>query len=448
MNKTIQRFGLLIACFAMATMSVIGQQVGTNSPYGRYGYGELSNPSIGAMDAMGGISYGVRRSQSVNPGNPASYSKIDTLTMVFDFGVSGHLSRLSDGTNSRDFYNGNLDYVAMQFPLFRGVGASVGLLPFSKVGYNFGTTKSLQDVIYQESYRGTGGLNQLYAGLAWAPVKNFSIGANFGFLFGNFQYSNVVTPVTVTGSLLGETKFAYSIRDFKWDIGAQYTIPVDKKSNITLGAVYSPAVKASAVVYPTEMMYNGDPYQNPYISPVQVLKTDTLAAQDFALPHSFGFGFTYSNESWLMGGDATYQLWKGIAYPAQLDNLTDDTRFRNRYKVNAGLEYVKDPMSNRFGDRLRLRGGVSFANSYNNVNVVNPVNNQHIGMGGYKELGVNFGIGLPVRNTLSGHVSMLNIGFGYSKQFPELESMIAQDLFKVSVSMNVNEFWFFKRQFD
>jgi hypothetical protein len=45
---------------------------------------------------------------------------MDTLTFIFDFGISGHLARMKDGVSDpRDFYNGNLDYVAMQFPLFK-----------------------------------------------------------------------------------------------------------------------------------------------------------------------------------------------------------------------------------------------------------------------------------------------------------------------------------------
>src|SRR5690554_5520968 len=57
MNIKKKRFSLLIA-FLTITLVIFSQQVGSNSPYGRYGYGVLSNPSIGASEAMGGISYG------------------------------------------------------------------------------------------------------------------------------------------------------------------------------------------------------------------------------------------------------------------------------------------------------------------------------------------------------------------------------------------------------
>lgn len=164
MNITAKRFFSLSLLLVVA-LTAFSQQVGSNSPYGRYGYGLLSNQTFGASEAMGGISYGVRRSQQVNPGNPASYSKLDTLTFIFDFGLSAQYSDLSDDNNKQYFWNGNLDYVAIQFPIIKKIGASVGLIPFSKTGYNFGQSKSA-GVVHNEIFRGDGGLSQVYAGIA------------------------------------------------------------------------------------------------------------------------------------------------------------------------------------------------------------------------------------------------------------------------------------------
>lgn len=447
MNIRKKRFFLLIALLTI-TVVTFAQQVGSNSPYSRYGYGLLSNPALGASEGMGGISYGLRRSQQVNPGNPASYSELDSLTFIFDFGVSGHMARLNDDVNRRDFYNGNLDYVAIQFPLIRNMGASIGLLPFSKTGYNFGDRRSLAGIQYLETYRGTGGLTQLYGGLAWEPVKYISVGANIHYLFGSFSHSSVVTPVA-TSALIGETKYSYAFRELKYDLGLQFTYPIDKNRSVTLGAVYTPQVNARADVNPTEMLYTGDPYENPWLSPSQILITDTLKDASFQLPHTFGVGFTYSTDKFLIGLDGTYQLWKNLDYPAQLDDLTAENRFNNAYRLNAGMEYVIDPLSQNFFQRIRFRGGLSFANSYANFSVTTPDSGTGESvMGSFKEYGVSVGLGLPFHDYMSGHISMLNIGLGYSRQQPDHKFMISQDMFKVSINMNINEFWFFKRQFN
>lgn len=448
MNIRKKRFYFLIAFLTIGTV-VFAQNVGTNSPYSRYGYGLMMNPVPSASEAMGGIGYGLRRSQEVNWTNPASYSRIDSLTFIFDVGASGHLALLNDGVaDPRNFYNGNLDFAAMQFPLFRKMGASIGLLPFSKMGYNFAAGRSLSNMQYREVYRGTGGLNQLYAGLAWEPFRNFSIGANLSYLFGNFSRSSVVIP---NAGLVGETKHLYSFHELKYDLGIQYTYAIDKTRSLTFGAVYSPQLNMKSDVKPTEMLYISDPYDSPLnSSPAQILKSDTLSNASFQLPHTFGAGFTYSNGRFLVGLDGTYQLWKELDYPDVLDNLSKENRFNNAFRVNAGMEYVIDPMSQNFFHRIRFRGGLSFANSYSNVSVNDP--NDLTGgtrsIGSFNEYGINVGLGLPFMDYMSGRVSMLNIGFGYSRQQPDIDHMVRQDMLKVSVSMNINEMWFFKRQFN
>ena len=399
MNIRKKRFSLLIAFLTITTV-ILAQQVGLNSPYSRYGYGLLSNPTPSGSEAMGGIGYGLRRSQQVNWINPASYSRIDTLTFIFDMGVSGHLARMNDDVNeARDYYNGNFDYVAMQFPLFRNVGASIGLLPYSKMGYNFGGPRSTSSTQYYETYRGSGGLSQVYAGIAWEFMKNISIGVNISYLFGDYSRSSLVTP-NHASALLEESKYSYSFKELKYDIGVQYTYPLSRGRSVTVGAVYSPKLNAGADVNPTEMLYVNDPYENPWTLPAQVLKTDTLKNASFQLPHTFGAGISYSTKNFLVGLDGTYQIWKNLAYPDVLDNLSKSDRFNNTFRVNAGVEYVSDPFSQNFFRRVRLRGGLSYSNSYNNFNVNDP-NNLQSGtvskLGSYNEYGINVGLGLPFR---------------------------------------------------
>ncbi len=444
-----KKFFLLFALFAVLTDG-FSQQVGSDSPYGRYGFGVLQNQALGASEAMGGISYGLRRSQQVNPGNPASYSKLDSLTFVFDFGVSGQYSTLSDGTNRRGYYNGNLDYVAIQFPLFHKVGASIGLTPYSKTGYNFGQTLSKSNIIYQEIFRGTGGLSQLYFGAAYTPLKYLSVGANVSYLFGNFEFTNVSIPQTSTTATVGQERKAFSIRDLKYDFGVQLIYPIDNQKSLTLGAVYSPKLQTKSTLYLSEMLFDADPYTNPGQTPKEILDNDTINGQTFQLPHTFGLGIAYSGKNLLVGIDGTFQQWKGLSYPDVLDALDSQNRFNNTFRVNLGAEYVIDPYSRNFWDRIRFRMGVSYNNSYSNVNIVNPssVTGESLGVGGFKEYGINFGLGLPLRDNFSGKMSMFNIGFSYNTQRPEKSYMIKQDMFKITLNMNVNELWFFKRQFD
>ena len=122
----------------MLTQLVVFGQNNTSSPYTRLGYGDLADRSFGAGRAMGGVGIGLRSPKQINPMNPASYSCMDSLTFIFDFGASFQSARYSDGTNKYKNLNGNIEYLAVQFPITRWLAMSAGLLPYSFVGYKFG----------------------------------------------------------------------------------------------------------------------------------------------------------------------------------------------------------------------------------------------------------------------------------------------------------------------
>ena len=82
---------LLVFLLMMLSGATIAQN-NTNSPYTRYGYGQLADQGSGNSKAMGGVAYGLRDKYQVNFANPASYTAIDSLTRntvgSMDFGGS------------------------------------------------------------------------------------------------------------------------------------------------------------------------------------------------------------------------------------------------------------------------------------------------------------------------------------------------------------------------
>ncbi len=87
----------LCALLLMTFAGVAVAQNNTNSPYTRYGYGDLVNQNFGNSKAMGGIAFGLRDGSQINPLNPASYTAIDSLTFLFEGGVSMQNANISDG---------------------------------------------------------------------------------------------------------------------------------------------------------------------------------------------------------------------------------------------------------------------------------------------------------------------------------------------------------------
>ena len=118
---------LLVLLLTILSGAAVAQN-NTNSPYTRYGYGDLVNQNFGNSKAMGGIAFGLRDGSQINPLNPASYTAIDSLTFLFEGGASLQNSNISDGSVKLNVKNSSFDYIAMQFRLHRRVAMSIGWL--------------------------------------------------------------------------------------------------------------------------------------------------------------------------------------------------------------------------------------------------------------------------------------------------------------------------------
>ena len=81
------------------------------------------------VKAIGGVAYALRDPYHVNAMNPASYSAVDSLTFIFDGGLTLQNSNFSNGETKINAKNSSFDYIAMQFRLHPKLGISVGLLP-------------------------------------------------------------------------------------------------------------------------------------------------------------------------------------------------------------------------------------------------------------------------------------------------------------------------------
>jgi len=123
---------LLLILLSSASFS---QTYLTFSPYSRYGIGEMKPQGFAHTRAMGGLSQGVRSGLGINYSNPASYSAQDTLSFIFDFAVEANGVNYQQGENSNLHNTANIQHLAIQFPVTQWWGASLGLQPYSNVGY-------------------------------------------------------------------------------------------------------------------------------------------------------------------------------------------------------------------------------------------------------------------------------------------------------------------------
>ena len=137
----IKKITAFTALAAIISIQAIAQS--PMSPYSRYGYGILRDKVTSTQRAMGGVGYAMNSGRQINAMNPASYAMCDSLTFLFDMGVT--YTKLwsqepsESGTLRESSNGGGLDYLTLQFPVSRNIGMSVGLVPVSSVGYSFGS---------------------------------------------------------------------------------------------------------------------------------------------------------------------------------------------------------------------------------------------------------------------------------------------------------------------
>ena len=113
---------LISASILLTVTGLAVAQTSTNSPYTRYGFGQLADQNFGNSKAMGGIAYGLRNGYQINASNPASYTAIDSLTFLFDAGMTLQNANFKDGNvipsmakNGNDSWFSSIFYSRLQY---------------------------------------------------------------------------------------------------------------------------------------------------------------------------------------------------------------------------------------------------------------------------------------------------------------------------------------------
>ena len=427
MKKVI---GIVLA--STVSMAAFAQS-GTNSPYSQFGLGVLSEQSSGFNRGMNGLGLGFHEGNQVNYLNPASYARLDTLTFLFDAGISLQLTNFSEKGVKRNAKNANIEYVVAGFKAARRLGLSFGLIPFTNVGYQYSAAQALTDqpdaTILTNTYTGTGGVRQAYLGIGWEPIKGLALGANMSYMWGDYnrRLINSYSDGSVNNLV---HQYTIDIRSYKVDFGAQYTAKVSAKDYITLGLTFSPTHKIGGKPQLQEILTN---------SQTNVSDTTSYGGDfDLNLPNFFGVGMMWNhNDKWKVGADYTLQQWSSVKFPsyeivggfssfALRDNVLTD-----RHKLTLGGDFCPAPFSRNFFNRIHYRAGVSYATPYIKV----------YGNDGPTEMSASIGFGIPIINPYNNR-SFLNVSAQWVRS--TAKNYIKENVFRINVGLTFNELWFKK----
>lgn len=418
-------FGLML--LLSTQIAVVKGQADINSPYTRYGLGNLvENGMDPRITAMGGLYYGLQSNNLINTANPASYAAFDSVSFIFDAGVFGILTNLRTDKLSDQGSYVSLSHLLFGFPVTRWWRMSLGVLPFSYVGYDIFNVEELQGITKVEYvYQGSGGFSQLYWGNAFKIGKNLSIGFNMKYLFGSITRSRGITfpdSIQMKNSYIRES---IRPRDFYGEIGFQYKAKLPKDLFMVVGGVFGPQreIKSKATYLATT--YFGDINSVQYSYDTIDLRPDEKGS--FTLPVRIGTGITLGKEGkWIAGTDFLWQNWEKYKYYGRSDSLL------NRWNISVGGEYIPNSRSNNYLQKISYRAGFHYGQT--------PLNLQgkHL-----QEIGISFGIGLPLKKSKS----MVNLAASVGRTGTTQNGLIQENFFKFTVGVNIFENWFFKSKY-
>ncbi|MCM1033370.1 MAG: hypothetical protein NC405_06385 [Odoribacter sp.] len=404
---------LLLAIAALvAFIPGLNAQNATMSPYSRYGYGLLSDHATSTQAAMGGIGYAMHNGRQINVMNPASYARVDSLTFLFDMGLDLTAlwtnERNSDGAKVSDRnFGGGLGYITMQFPICSRIGMSVGLLPWSSVGYAFGNGI---DNGYS-SRSGDGSINELYLGIGGRIAGGLSVGVNVSYMFGSTNnYTYAITDLGSTSLYRNELE----MRDYNINAALLYVQPIGR-DELAIGLTYQPAKHFLGHIRTFVQNLDTDTGQEEYAS--------ARLKDLYGMAASYGAGINYTWRNRLMvEADFTYQPWSKAKYDGEKGLLAD------RYKIALGAQY-RPAVRGSYLQRMEYRAGVFYDRDYIKIND-NKV----------REYGVSVGLGLPV----PGFKTMINLGLEWLHRQATPNALVKENYLNITLGINFNESWFRK----
>jgi hypothetical protein len=401
----------------------------TSSPYSRFGIGTLSGYSPGRTEAMGGIGIGTRYNLQINAGNPASYTAIDSMSFLLDFGINMRNTtfQTSDGKNGSN--NVNFDYLAFAFPIKGWWASAFGIMPLSFKGYNIQRIDSIQHVKSSTNFNGTGTLSKAFIGNAFNIGKHLSLGVNIWYLFG--------TLVDQTYIYLPNDASAYdylssnnlTVHNFGFTSGLQYKLQTNKKNTLVLGAVFEPrqSMSSSYTILEERELFRNSSTNTAIIDTIEY-KTDTK--NGLTLPVSYGAGFSYSvKNKMVFGADYYHQQWsEALFLGSSQQYLTNRSRYSAGFELTPNENSIKSYLA-----RSKYRIGLFYENSYLMLNGKQ--------INGY---GLTFGLGLPFPRSFSSVNFSCELGQLGTKQ----NNLILESYAKFTLHFLFYDRWFMKRKFE
>ncbi|MCP4120412.1 MAG: hypothetical protein GY751_01520 [Bacteroidetes bacterium] len=460
--------------------------------YSRYGLGLLRTNNFIPSRSMGGLGASFRSTEGVNFANPASYASLNLI--AFEGGLTGVVNKVSSDFGSGRTGNVNLSYLNFAIPVKKDIWVStIGIIPFSEKNYLVADTSDLSGPSSLANiFEGNGSIYTVYWGNGF-KYKDFSIGFNLGYNFGNVGTTTLTTPLDDEGFVDNAAYSSFERSSLKtrgvyWNIGAQYSIPlsekpIDKKSTkklrLDVGIAYnasyntgnnSKLTQSSYTIYNSLLALKNDTEsytdflddlivtaaaaENQGIlgSDIDTFKAPVSQSVNLRMPMNVNAGFIFVRrvrevDYWKAGFDFKWTPWsdyEGI-------QSSDGGLLANSWRVAAGGEIL--PIANgksgkiksKFLGQLKYRAGFYYERS--------PV---IVGSTNIDEFGINFGIAIPIRLRVVNEEGFLSyrgvhafsLGFEVGQRGTKSAALVKDNFVRINLGISLNDKWFVKRKYN
>ncbi|QCX40755.1 hypothetical protein FF125_20770 [Aureibaculum algae] len=401
-------------------------QKNNNSPYSFFGIGEETPQKTVEEMSMGEIGGAFNSSYQLTFTNPAALAYLQYTTYT----IAGENKSISinDGTNKGSASTASLSYFALGIPIGNKGGVSFGLQPNTTVGYSL--TEEFKDadgdLTEINFFEGSGGTNRVFLGFGYKLLKNVSIGLEASYVFGTIENSLLNRRNGVQLATMHTTNS--ELRGFTAKAGLQYSAKVSDKLILKTGAVFH--LKNNLSNEGDELLFSLVNTNDGTVSPRDTLVNNSFD-DDIKKPLntilSVGLG---QENKWYAGLE--YSFHNAIDFTNGV--LADNTRLSHdkMSRVSVGGYYIPKINSiSSYWKRITYRAG------FNMRQTGIAINNDKV-----NDLGMSFGVGLPIGKQLSN----LNLGFEFGKRGEINNSLIKENYFNFRLGLTLNDRWFVKRK--
>tara|TARA_B110000240_G_scaffold89285_1_gene101374 strand:- start:2520 stop:3770 length:1251 start_codon:yes stop_codon:yes gene_type:complete len=410
---------LVVVVFIFCGLSALAQ-LGTSSPYSRFGLGDLQGNVLPVYNALGGGVTALSSSNSVNPSNPASYTSFRANSFLFSTGGMHKTTQLQNSTDKQVANNSAFSHMTIAFPISSKLGASIGMLPFSNIGYTLNARDTLVNA--NMIYTGDGGLSKVYFGGAYEPFKGFSLGMNASYLFGGLNRRKKL-DYDDESFFDSRSNSSINLKGYYYELGLMYKMALANEKVLSFGLTANN--NSSLRAKRTNIVET--------ISGTNEIVKDTTSNLvewgEVNLPSYISTGLMYRDgEKWLLIADYSIQNWADYTLLGESDDLS------NSMRLSAGLQYTPEFNSvTKYYKRMQYRLGANYSNTPLTLNDTQ-----------LKEMSVSFGFGIPVKKSRTKYDISLTLG----QRGTTDNNLIKEQFINFGLSVSYDGIWFVKRKYD